>query len=88
MELSDQAYAALRRHAQVTGASLSHVAAALLEQQVKGTGALRTDAEKQAAREPLERHFGEVNRGHPTGADNDSIDADLAREYGSTHSET
>lgn len=88
VELSDEAYAALRRQAQVAGASLSHVAAALLERQVTGTGALRTDAEMQAARERFERHFGEVNLGHPTGADNDSIDADLAREYSSTHSET
>jgi len=29
--------------------------------------------------------FGSVSLGHPTGSDNDSIDADLAREYGSTH---
>lgn len=88
VQLSDEAYAALRRRAQVAGASPSHVAAALLERQVKGAGALRTDAEMQAARERFERHFGEVNLGHPTGADNDSIDADLAREYSSTHSET
>jgi len=88
VELSDEVYAALRRQAQVTGASLSHVAAASLERQFKGTGALPTDAEKQAARERFERHFGEVNLGHPTGADNESIDADLAREYSSTHGET
>ena len=87
VELSDEVYAALRRQAQATGASLSHVAAASLERQFKGTG-LRTDAEKQAAREQFERHFGEVNLGHPTGADNESIDADLAREYSSTHGET
>ena len=29
--------------------------------------------------------FGSVSLGHPTGSDNESIDADLAREYGSTH---
>jgi hypothetical protein len=29
--------------------------------------------------------FGAVGLGQPTGADNESIDADLAREYGSTH---
>jgi len=88
VELSDEAYAALRRQAQVTGASLSDVAAASLERQFKGTGALGTGAEMQAARERFERHFGEVNLGHPTGADNESIDADLAREYSSTHGET
>jgi len=29
--------------------------------------------------------FGSVSLGQPTGSDNESIDADLAREYGSTH---
>ena len=35
--------------------------------------------------ERLRKHFGEVNRGVPTGADNASIDADLARAYENTH---
>ncbi len=30
-------------------------------------------------------HAGAVDLGRPTGADNESIDADLAREYGSSH---
>jgi predicted transcriptional regulator len=88
VELSDEVYAALRRQAQATGTSLARVAAASLERQFKGTGTLPTDAEKQAARERFERHFGEVNLGHPTGADNESIDADLAREYSSAHEQT
>lgn len=29
--------------------------------------------------------FGSVSLGNPTGSDNESIDADLGREYGSTH---
>ena len=29
--------------------------------------------------------FGSVSLGHPTGADNENIDADLAREYASRH---
>lgn len=33
----------------------------------------------------LMRHAGAVDLGHPTGADNEAIDADLAREYGSSH---
>src|SRR4051794_29151675 len=37
----------------------------------------RTEAEKQAARERFERHFGAVSSGRP-GADNEQIDADLA----------
>lgn len=29
--------------------------------------------------------FGSVSLGHPTGSDNEQIDADLAREYSATH---
>ena len=34
----------------------------------------------------LRELFGSVDLGYPTGADNESIDVDLAREYGSTQS--
>jgi Protein of unknown function (DUF2442) len=44
-----------------------------------------TDAEKQAARERFERHFGEVDLGYATGVDNEQIDADLARAYADRH---
>lgn len=33
----------------------------------------------------LKELFGSVSLGHPTGADNEGIDADLAREYASRH---
>jgi hypothetical protein len=36
----------------------------------------------------LSELFGSVDLGHPTGADNESIDADLAREYACTNEET
>jgi len=35
----------------------------------------------------ITRFFGSVSLNHPTGADNESIDRDLAREYGATHEE-
>ena len=35
--------------------------------------------------ERLRKHFGAVNLGAPTGADNASIDADLARAYVDIH---
>ena len=88
VELTDEVYSALRCQAQTAGTSLAHVAAASLERQFIGTGTLRTDTEKQAARQRFEWHFGEVNPGHPAGEDNESIDADLARESSSTHDET
>ena len=33
----------------------------------------------------LKELFGSVSLGHPTGADNESLNADLAREYKSRH---
>ena len=39
----------------------------------------------RAPRGSLSELFGSVDLGYPTGADNESIDADLAREYGATH---
>ena len=38
-----------------------------------------------AFRGSLRELFGSVDLGHPTGADNERIDADLAREYASTY---
>ena len=45
------------------------------------------EEERQAARERLLRFAGAVNSGDPRSADNDRIDADLAREYNNTHQE-
>ena len=42
------------------------------------------DARREACLR-FERHFGEVCSGRSNSADNESIDADLAREYGDTH---
>lgn len=42
----------------------------------------RTPEEIEAARQRFHRHFGAVNSGDPNSADNDRIDADLAKEYG------
>ncbi len=44
-----------------------------------------SEAEAQLAEERFARHFGAVNSGNPRSADNEQIDADLAREYGATH---
>jgi hypothetical protein len=41
----------------------------------------RTAKARQDARERFERHFATLNLFYPTGADNESIDADLARAY-------
>ena len=41
----------------------------------------------KASQGSLRELFGSVDLGYPTGADNESIDADLAREYASTDEE-
>lgn len=41
----------------------------------------------KASHGSLRELFGSVDLEYPTGADNESIDADLAREYASTHEE-
>lgn len=53
---------------------------------VRVTIETRTDAQ-QKSRGSLRELFGSVALGYPTGTDNESIDADLAREYASTHEE-
>jgi hypothetical protein len=42
----------------------------------------------KASQGSLRELFGSVDLGYPTGEDNESIDADLAREYASTNEET
>ncbi len=46
-----------------------------------------TEAWRAEARKRFEHHIGAVDLGYPTGADNESIDADLAREYANRHDE-
>lgn len=91
LELSDEVYSEICRHAETVGTSPSHWLASTLEQQYGNdrvwqlARAQRTEAEKQVARERFERHFGEIDLGYATGADNQQIDADLAKEYAATH---
>ena len=91
LEVSDEVYTALQRRAEAASTSPAHLAATLLERQFgalsdsRDAGRPQTVAGREAARERFERHFGAVNLSHATGADNDSIDSDLAREYADTH---
>ena len=78
VELSPEAFAALTRRAADAGVTPDRLAADFLERQY----VRRPPADPEAARKRLESYFGSVDLGGPTGADNESIDADLAREYG------
>jgi hypothetical protein len=44
-------------------------------------------AERRTARDRLLKHAGAIDTGDPNSSDNERIDADLAREYQSTHEE-
>ena len=46
---------------------------------------LPNDAEKERRISQFERHFGEIDLGIAMNLDNESIDADLAKEYASNH---
>jgi hypothetical protein len=86
LELSEQVFVAIQRQAQAIGISPAQLAATLLEQQFpQAFKLLLDDAEKNAARARFERHFGALKLDNSTDLDNESIDADLAREYASTH---
>ena len=91
LELSDEVYTTIQRQAESAGTSPTHWLATTLEQQYgpRHTGQsvrqFRTTAEQHAARVRFEQHFGEVDLPDTTRADNEHIDADLAREYSDTH---
>ena len=89
LNLSEDVYTALRQHAEAAGTSPTRLAEAALEQQFRQTATAPSQAaDQQAARSQFERHFGAVNLGRATGIDNESIDADLAREYSEMHEES
>jgi hypothetical protein len=73
--LPDELRQALAEVASDTGQTPEEWVAALVRQRLP----------KRDAR--LRRHFGAVDLGHPTSADNAQIDADLARAYADTHRE-
>ncbi len=91
LELSDEVYTTIQRQAESAGTSPAHWLATTLEQQYgprhtwPSARRQRTAAEQHAARVRFEQHFGEVDLSDATGADNEQIDADLAREYSDTH---
>ena len=82
LELSDADYASLRYRAQLSGVTISEWAIASLKENNRlSKPKLQNEAEKQAARQRFRRHAGAINLGYATGADNESIDADLAKAY-------
>lgn len=91
LEVNDQIFRALEERAAAMGTSPIQAALAALEENLAGKNGQqqpwrrRTEAEQQAARERYERHFGTLHLRSAHGSDNESIDADLAREYLDNH---
>jgi hypothetical protein len=89
--VSDQVWTALQQQAATIGARPDQLAATVLaEHFVAGSPQPprkrkedMTEEEKDAARQRFRECIGSVSMG--TGASNESIDADLAREYGDDH---
>ena len=88
LELNDQIFTAIQRQAEAIGIPPERLAATFLEQRFgQVLKLLLPEAEQKTARARFESHFGTLNLEHPTCLDNQSIDADLVREYASTHEE-
>jgi len=79
LELRDEVFQPLTEAARQAGQSLEQWAVAQLRSCAASSARHRADLGRLLA------HAGAVDLGRPTGAGNESIDADLAREYGSSH---
>ncbi len=87
IEVPDEVYQACEELARQQGRPVEAlVLEFVLEHRFKPQPQL-TEAERREARKRLLCHAGAVSLGYPTGIDNESIDADLAREYLSPHEE-
>lgn len=86
-QVSDEVYEACQQIAVQYGRTEEEVLLEWLATRAKKKRPQLTEEESRAAWERLLRHAGAVSSGDPSSADNDRIDADLAREYGSTHEE-
>ncbi len=85
LDVPDQLYEAFEHVAAAGGRSVEALALESPAQLVPTARPPMTPAERRAARELLRRHCGAVNGGDSHSGDNERIDADLAREYASTH---
>ena len=87
-EIPDELYEAFQIMAAEDRCTVEDVAAEWLAKRVAERRKPKPSPEqRRAGIESLREFCGAVNSGDPHSADNDRIDADLAREYGSTHEE-
>lgn len=81
LELSEEVYVALQQKANAVGLSITEWIVATLSQHSTSVNELPSSKEQQEARLRFRNHAGAIRLGCATGADNESIDADLARAY-------
>lgn len=82
LELSDEVYADLQQKANAVGLSITEWIVAALSKQGGNVSKILSSVEQQEkARQRFRNHAGSISLGYATGADNVSIDADLARAY-------
>jgi len=86
-EVPDSLYEACQEMAAKCHRRVEEVALEWLAEQAAAQRPTLAGEERHAARRQFRRFFGAVDSGDPHSGDNDRIDADLAREYGSTHEE-
>ena len=83
IEVNDVTFEAVRQQAEKAGLPPSQWLARAVELQFQSSA--KTAISPGDARQRFEQLIGAVDLGHPTGADNDEIDADLCSEYAATH---
>ena len=84
-KLPQEIYQVLIRLAPGMGMTVDELATQWVQRYAKKPSAQLTDEARQAGWEHLQRHMGAENLGYATGADNERIDTDLAKEYADTH---
>jgi hypothetical protein len=84
-DIPEELYEAFDHIARRDGKTTEQVALEYLARRAAERRPKLSEEERRAARDRLMRYAGAVNSGDRNSADNERIDADLAREYASTH---
>ncbi|MGB7417410.1 MAG: hypothetical protein WA902_24650 [Thermosynechococcaceae cyanobacterium] len=79
LEIGDDTFAAFQRQANAAGLSVAEWIMVSLDSQKVPLADAKPDTE--VARQKFRRHAGVISLGYATGADNEEIDADLAKAY-------
>jgi len=80
-EIQEEVYSALEQMASKAGIETEAFVLEYLARQASQSPQQLSAAEQEAALKRFDDLIGSVGLGHPTGADNETIDADLARQY-------